>query len=128
MSSIEDPVTLNVGIEFYKNRCLNRFVKGGDHYELALRQQEPVPVRVSCVMNPWMKAYVFPRDDPYFAVTDESGNFEIMDVPVGIREFRVLHEGRGLLGPEFPRGRLTVQVEPGVNDVGTKNVSLDFAP
>ena len=36
-----------------------------------------LPVSVSCSIHPWMKARVFCFAHPYFAITDENGNFEI---------------------------------------------------
>ena len=43
----------------------------------------PSPVRVDCNIHPWMKAYLFVFDHPYYAVTDENGQFEIKLAPAG---------------------------------------------
>ncbi len=42
-----------------------------------------VPVRFKCDVHPWMFAYVGVFDHPFFAVTDEKGNFKISGVPDG---------------------------------------------
>jgi plastocyanin len=42
-----------------------------------------VPVRFKCDVHPWMFAYVGVFDHPFFATTDEKGNFKISDVPNG---------------------------------------------
>ncbi|MDB6110774.1 MAG: hypothetical protein JWR69_2524 [Pedosphaera sp.] len=42
-----------------------------------------LPIRFRCEVHPWMFAYVFVVDHPFFAVTDENGNFTIKNVPPG---------------------------------------------
>jgi hypothetical protein len=44
---------------------------------------ERMPVTVKCDIHGWMKAYVRIFDHPYFAITDENGNFEIKNAPAG---------------------------------------------
>ena len=81
---------------------------------------------MTCSIHPWMTAYMLPRKNSYFAVTDADGKFEIANVPAGEPlEFQVWHEsgaapGSGLVGttPEAPdvkwsnRGRVTVTLQP----------------
>ncbi len=43
-----------------------------------------VPYEVGCNIHNWMRAFVWSFDHPFFAVTDQDGNFEIKDVPTGI--------------------------------------------
>lgn len=45
--------------------------------------QRAGPVSVGCDYHPWMNAYVFGVDNPYYAVTDSSGAFRLADVPPG---------------------------------------------
>jgi hypothetical protein len=47
---------------------------------------------VGCNIHGWMKARVFVFDHPYFAVTDEDGNFEIKDAPAGDYYLIVWHD------------------------------------
>lgn len=52
------------------------------------------PFRVSCSIHGWMKSYMLVRPNPFFAVSDTDGKFEIAHLPAGIdMEFRVSHEG-----------------------------------
>ena len=44
------------------------------------------PFYIKCDVHPWMKAWVLVQDHPYFAVTDENGNFRIDDIPAGTYE------------------------------------------
>ncbi len=41
----------------------------------------------------WMTAWVMVVEHPYYAVTDENGNFELTDVPDGVYNMTVWHEG-----------------------------------
>ncbi len=60
--------------------------------------QEDSPISVSCNVHPWMTAKMIVRDNPYFAVTDENGAFEIPHVPAGVElEFRLWQEKAGFV-------------------------------
>ena len=48
----------------------------------------------------WMNAEMMVVPHPYYAVTDESGNFEFTDVPPGTYQIVAWHEGWGLVGKE----------------------------
>jgi hypothetical protein len=56
-----------------------------------------LPNPVSCDIHRWMSAWIFVFANPYYAVTDENGNFEIKDAPAG--QYRVIgwHEKPGYL-------------------------------
>ncbi len=56
-------------------------------------KEESLPVSVTCNVHPWMKAYLLPRANAYFAVTTSAGDFQIRDLPAGEElEFQVWHE------------------------------------
>ena len=46
------------------------------------------PIPVQCSIHTWMNAKIITFDHPYFAVTNEKGEFKIDNVPVG-EEFTV---------------------------------------
>ncbi|MBX9626682.1 MAG: hypothetical protein K2X82_22970 [Gemmataceae bacterium] len=50
---------------------------------------EATPIQYKCSIHPWMTGYVRIFDHPYFAVTDENGNWEIKNAPVG--KFHVVY-------------------------------------
>ncbi|MBI5759216.1 MAG: hypothetical protein HZA46_11925 [Planctomycetales bacterium] len=53
---------------------------------------EANPIEVKCDLHTWMKAYHFPVDHPYVAVTDADGKFEIKGLPAGKHVFKVWQE------------------------------------
>tara|TARA_B100000902_G_C27133587_1_gene824923 strand:- start:48 stop:758 length:711 start_codon:yes stop_codon:yes gene_type:complete len=50
------------------------------------KKSEPNPFYLKCDVHPWMKSWVLVSDHPYFAVTDEKGNFVIEGIPAGTYE------------------------------------------
>jgi hypothetical protein len=64
---------------------------------------KPLPVLLSPDhftdnIHPWVQGCVWAFDHPYFAVTDESGNFQIKDAPEGQWRLVVWHERAGYKG------------------------------
>ena len=51
------------------------------------------PITVKCDVHPWMSAFIFVLEHPYFAVTDEAGKFSIPNLPAGKYTLGVWHEG-----------------------------------
>jgi plastocyanin len=52
-----------------------------------------IPLR--CNVHPWMKSYVFVFSHPYFAVTGQSGQYELRNVPAGIYKVDAWQEKYG---------------------------------
>ncbi len=81
------------------------------------------PILFKCDIHPWMQGRLRVFDHPYFAITDDDGNFEIRNAPPG--KWRVVywhengfHKGRnGLLG--FP-------VELKGEKVEAKEIDFEF--
>lgn len=76
----------------------NILIRAGDSHTIKDLAPDKLPVRVSCQLHPWMNAKVGVFDHPYFAVTDENGNFEIKQAPAGDWRLVVWHEGVGWRG------------------------------
>ena len=55
----------------------------------------------------WMNAEMFVAPNPYYAVTDESGRFELSDIPAGEYEVVAWHEGWNLARKEATHDVLT---------------------
>lgn len=48
-------------------------------------------LKVGCDVHLWMTSYIWIVKHPYYAVTDEAGNFELTDVPPGDYELALWH-------------------------------------
>ncbi len=57
---------------------------------------EPGVVKLKCDVHDWMVAYVILlKNQPYYSVTDENGNFSIDGIPPGSYIIRAWHEALG---------------------------------
>jgi plastocyanin len=57
--------------------------------------QQPELIKVTCDAHGWMKGWWFVAGNPYYAVTDDSGNYTIKDVPPGDYTIEVWQEKLG---------------------------------
>jgi plastocyanin len=57
--------------------------------------QEELMLPIVCNQHPWMKMYVNVMTNPFFAVTDAEGKFEIKGLPPGEYALAVVHEKLG---------------------------------
>ena len=59
---------------------------------------------LNCDIHPWMSGYVHVFEQPYFAVTDAKGGFELGQVPEGTWTLRCWHEGMREVPQYAPSG------------------------
>jgi len=57
--------------------------------------EKPEAVEVKCDVHGWMLGWLVATESPYVAVTDDSGNFKLTDVPAGTYTVEVWHEKLG---------------------------------
>ena len=57
--------------------------------------QNGVLLKFKCDVHQWMTGYVWVQNNPWFAVSDKDGKFEIKDVPVGTWDIEAWHERFG---------------------------------
>ena len=78
---------------------------------LKRRFEMPGRFLLRCGLHSWMHAFVIVREHPYYAVTDNDGNFTIRGIPKGKHRLEVWHETLGILeadlSPETPSLALT---------------------
>jgi len=76
---------------------------------------DEVMLHVKCNIHPWMTGYIGIVNDPFYAVSDDTGKFTIKNVPAGKQTIEVWHEVYGPLTQ-------TVDVKAG----GTTNVDFTY--
>jgi plastocyanin len=62
---------------------------------LEVKIDKPEAVEVKCDVHGWMHGWLVATETPYVAVTDNSGNFKLTDVPPGTYNVEVWHEKLG---------------------------------
>jgi plastocyanin len=87
-----DDVLHNV---FSPDKCVNKFNLGswpkGEKRSFTFTEPGCMAVML-CNVHPEMEAYVLTLETPYFAKSDENGNFEILNVPAGKYILKIWHE------------------------------------
>lgn len=127
----KDPIGHNTKIDPQDNNGINQLIPAGLKETAKFPNEESVPARVSCSIHPWMNAWLLIRSNPYIAVTDEDGNFEIKDLPAGEWTMQVWHEKAGYLadveiaGKNWSKGRVKVPILTGDVDWGDIKVKPD---
>ena len=120
-----DPLSHNSNLTPLGGGNFNQLISENNAVTYQFSKQQNAPVPVTCSIHPWMKGYVFPRENPYVAVTGEDGSFEIKNLPAGKHEFQVWQEAvNGLAAkPEWKKGKFKLEIKEGDNDLGTIQVS-----
>jgi hypothetical protein len=90
-----------------------------------MRVETTGPASVGCDYHPWMNAYVFGVDNPYYALTAPDGTFTIAGIPPGTYTLRLWLNGAGFQARTDNQGKViryafadpytreqTVKVEP----------------
>jgi len=77
------------------NPAFNRTQPKGRTIPIVFRK--PEIVRVDCDLHPWMRAWVVVAEHPFYAVTDERGEFVLDNVPPGTYTLQDWHETLGTL-------------------------------
>jgi plastocyanin len=62
---------------------------------MEVKIQKPEVVEVRCDVHSWMEGWLVATENPYFAVTDESGSFKLENVPAGTYTVEVWQQKLG---------------------------------
>ncbi len=117
-----DPKNHNVNVKL-KNSTFNQALGGGKSMDFTPPSPERTPGAVVCDIHPWMSAWWMVLDNPYIAVTDAQGNFEIKNVPAGSQKVVVWQEfvkGGGFVTPSSGEA-ITIKA----NDPTVQNFKID---
>jgi hypothetical protein len=103
-----------------ENGEINPLIPSGGQFQVqAPLKAERFPINVECSIHPWMKAYVWVFNHPYFSVTDEDGNFEIKNVPVLDGKLRIIAwQENGFSGGREGRMGEPISAKPKSTELG----------
>jgi hypothetical protein len=121
------PVQHNAKWTSRNNDEFNPLIPAGQQFDVPTPLvMERSAIKIECSIHPWMSAYVWVFDHPYFAVTDEDGNFQIKDAPVLNGKLRlVAWEESGGLTDDWRLGQ-SIDVKAGTIDL--KDMKLKMKP
>jgi hypothetical protein len=88
----------------------------GDTFTKPIKLRKGAGIKVECDAHDFMHGFVFVAKNPYFAVVDDNGKFEISDIPPGTYKIKVWH---GQLG-EIKGGKVEVTAD------GVTTVDLSY--
>jgi hypothetical protein len=111
----DDPILHNVHAVLKNNRSWNHSQPIDGSPITAVFTSSEFAAYIVCNVHPWMRAYLFVFDNPYFAVTSTTGAFELKGLPPGTYSVQAWHERFGILNQ-------TVTVAP----KETKAISFEF--
>ena len=110
-----DPMLHNVRSYAFRNRTFN-IAQPVDSAERKKVFKKPErAIKMGCDIHQWMTAYVFAMEHPFFAVSNEKGQFKIAGLPAGEYTLAAWHE-------EFGTQEAKVTVDP----TGSSEVEFSF--
>ena len=115
-----DNTTHNVHLYSKQISTFNKSMQPGTTETIKFNKPE-MDVNFKCDVHPWMGAFVQVVDNPFYAVTQQDGTFEIHGLPAGEYELSFWHEFKKF-APDHEH--LTVKVEDGK----TAEVTVTYAP
>jgi plastocyanin len=75
-----------------RGTSFNQTISPGGTLDVQVKTPDGRPAQVVCDIHPWMSAWWLTLNNPYFAVTNEKGEFEIKNVPAGEQKVTVWAE------------------------------------
>jgi plastocyanin len=122
-----DPFSHNSNLAPLGDEATNPVLTPDSSKPYKFHKQQKLPVPVACNIHPWMKGYIVVKDNPYMAVSDKDGNFEIKDLPAEELEFTVWQEKSGWLPAKSnwdqKKAIFKMKIKSGDNDLGEIKVS-----
>ena len=110
-----DPVSYHISAGS-ANTSINHVLQPFEARVFPVGAAEKNRIGVRDDLHPWMRAYWYVADNPYFAVTDAEGRFEIKDVPAGPQTVLVWHEAVGWVSANGSTGEEVAIVGGGATE------------
>jgi plastocyanin len=111
-----DGILHNIHTESTVNPVID-LAQPGFKKQIHVTIEKPEIIKVTCDVHNWMEGWWYVTANPYYAITDAHGHFEIRDVPPGTYTLRAWQER---LGTKSQR----IEVRPGA----TTAASFTFRP
>lgn len=115
-----DKAMHNVNCKPKKNSAFNSMMAPGTKMEKIFDKDE-MDIPFKCDVHPWMGSYLHVMENPYFAVSDKDGKFEIKDLPAGEYELEFWYETSRYV-PKVKKIKVTVTADE------TKTVDVTYEP
>ncbi len=110
-----DKLTHNTRSYAFRNRAFNIAQPADSEEREKVFSKPEKAIQMGCDIHSWMKAFVFAMDNPFFAVSDQQGEFKIEGLPEGEYTITAWHE-------EFGEQDASVTIGPS----GSANVEITF--
>lgn len=124
-----DPIGHNTKADFFNNKSFNDLIPAKGSITKVFEKAEATPSGISCSIHPWMAAHLLILDHPYAAISNDKGELEIKNLPVGKHTFTVWHEPRfvsKIAGVELKRGgKWDIEIKAGDNNKGDLKIPVD---
>jgi len=98
-----------------ENPTFNRTQPKGRTIPIVFKR--PEIVRVDCDLHPWMRAWVVVTEHPFYALTNDQGEFTLANVPPGQYTLQVWQESLGIVTRAVT-----------VSDTAVTTVTVEMAP
>ncbi len=85
-----DEVSHNVHTSPRTNEAINKIIASGAKESQKLDKSDQIEIK--CDVHPWMNSWLIVTDAPFFAVTNEKGEFHIDGLPAGKHDVEFWHE------------------------------------
>lgn len=92
----DDPVLHNIHVVARDNRSWNRSETAGMEPFAETFSRPELAVVIKCNVHPWMRAFAFIFNHPYFEVTTKTGSFELKNLPPGTYTIEAWQEKYGV--------------------------------
>lgn len=115
----------NAKYDSENNGADNPLIPSKEKIEIPIKAPERLGFEVSCSVHRWMSARVWAFDHPYFAVTNDDGEYEIKNAPVGKYRIFLAHEAVGYVGKQQGRFGYELEIKPKVTEVKVYSVTVD---
>lgn len=107
----EDPLTHNVRSIPVRNKAFNFGQPADSEPRERVFSSPEREIEIQCDIHPWMHAYLFVMDHPFYAVSSDDGAFAIENLPPGKYVLGVWHE---VLGKQDREVSITADTPPDI--------------